>query len=345
MHKKLALLAMIAMVGFVSCNKNPKPEPTPTPTPEPEPDPVTATITAADVTVDEGKTVSIGATTNSSATITYATADAAIATVNDKGEVTGVKAGNTTITLKVDAVEKAYTAAEKKINVTVNAAEVPPTPVAGITIDGDFSDWPALADGIYTKSVCDPDAPWEGVEEIRCFATPETVFYYIKFDEESLADAFAAEKPEMHLRLCINTDGEYESGYKSYFLEGYDFIIEGCFVDGGAFVDFDGELHQRYGDNGPADESTKWHSLLAAENGLVMGKGAGLEYEIALDRAKFNEAANTSDFPLPMGDTFQTGIRFYWNGWDEFSNMPNCSLEEEQGNGWGFLMRVKTFNK
>ena len=82
-----------------------------------------------------------------------------------------------------------------------------------------------------------------------------------------------------------------------------------------------------------------------SENGLVMGKGAGLEYEIALDRAKFNEAANTSDFPLPMGDTFQTGIRFYWNGWDEFSNMPNCSLEEEQGNGWGFLMRVKTFNK
>jgi len=336
MHKKLALLAMIAMVGFVSCNKNPKPEPTPTPTPEPEPDPVTATITAADVTVDEGKTVSIGATTNSTATITYATADASIATVNDKGEVTGVKAGSTQITLKVAAVEKAYTAAEKKINVTVNAVEVPPTPIAGITIDGDFTDWPALDEGIYTKSVCDPDAPWEGVEEIRCFATPETVYYYIKFDEESLADAFAAETPDMHLRLCINTDGEYESGYQSYFLEGYDFIIEGCFAEGGKFVDFDGTLHQRIGG---------WVALMEPGNGLVMGKGAGLEYEIAMDRAKFNEAANTSEDPKPMGETFQTGIRFYYNGWEEFSNMPNCSVEEEQGNGWGFLMRIKTFNK
>ena len=336
MHKKLALLAMIAMVGFVSCNKTPDPTPTPKPEPEPDPDPVTATITAADVSVDEGATVSIGATTNSTAAITYTSADASIATVNDKGEVTGVKAGNTQITLKVAAVEKAFTAAEKTINVTVNAVEVPPVEVKSITIDGEFEDWPALEEGTFTKSVCDPDAPWEGVEEIRCYATAETVFYYIKFDEESLADAFAAETPDMHLRLCINTDGEYESGYQNYFLEGYDFIIEGCFVEGGKFVDFDGTLHQRIGG---------WVELMAPGNGLVMGKGAGLEYEIAMDRAKFNEAANTSEVPKPMGETFQTGIRFYWNGWDEFSNMPNCSVEEEQGNGWGFLMRIKTFNK
>ena len=79
MKKVFSLLAVIAMVGFVSCEK--KPEPTPEPTPEPEPDPVTATITASDVTVDEGATVQINATTNSSATITFASADAAIATV------------------------------------------------------------------------------------------------------------------------------------------------------------------------------------------------------------------------------------------------------------------------
>ena len=341
MHKKLALLAMIAMVGFVSCNKNPKPEPTPKPEPEPDPDPVTATITAADVTVDEGKTVSINATTNSSATITYASADAAVATVNDKGEVTGVKAGNTTITLKVAAVDKKFTAAEKTINVTVNAVEVPPAEIKSITIDGEFEDWSALEEGTFTKSVCDPDAPWEGVEEIRCYATSETVYYYIKFEEESLKEALAYEakdsdgndEAEMHIRLCINTDGEYESGYANYFLEAYDFIIEGAIADEGNFIEFDGTLHQRIG---------SWKELLAPGNGLVYGKGNGTEFEISLDRAKFNEAANTSDVPMPMGDDFQTGIRFYYNGWDEFSNMPNCSVEEEQGNGWGFLMRVHT---
>ena len=53
-------------------------------------------------------------------------------------------------------------------------------------------------------------------------------------------------------------------------------------------------------------------------------------------------AANTSDVPMPMGDEFQTGIRFYYNGWDEFSNMPNSSIDEEMGNGWGYLMRIST---
>ncbi len=326
MKKVLTLLAVFAMVGFVSCNKD-----KPTPTPEKKAE--TATITAGDVTVEEGKTVKINATTNSSATITFETADASIATVSSDGTVTGVKAGATKITLKVAEVKDKFTAAEKQINVSVTAAEVPPAPAATITIDGDFSDWPKLEAGTFAKATSDPDAPWEGVKEIRCFANEETVFYYIKFDEESLADAFEMEPNDMHLRLCINTDGEYESGYANYFLEAYDFIVEGTFADAGAFVDFDGEMHQRIG---------SWVSLLAPENGLVCGKGAGAEYEIALDRATFNLAANASSVPMPMGDEFQTGIRFYYNGWEEFSNMPNSSIEEEQGNGWGYLLRIHT---
>ena len=143
--------------------------------------------------------------------------------------------------------------------------------------------------------------------------------------------AFELDPNDMHLRLCINTDDEFDSGYQSYFLEGYDFIIEGTFAEGGAFVDFDGTLHQRF---------SSWKSLLEPENDLVCGKGAGCEYEIAMDIAKFNEAANTSDDPKPMGDSFQTGVRFYYNGWQEFSNIPNSSLEEEAGNGWGYLMRI-----
>ena len=338
MKKVLTLMAVFAMVGFVSCKKDPEPAP------KPEEKPVTATITAGDVTVEEGATANINATTNSTATISYTSADASVASVSAAGVVTGVKAGSTTITLKVDAVEGKFTAAEKTINVTVSAKEEPPVSVAGITIDGDFSDWTELEAGTFAKSVSDPDAPWEGVEEIRCYASEETVYYYIKFNAEELADAFTMEPNDMHLRLCINTDGEFGSGYTSYFLEGYDFIIEGTFADGGEFVDFDGEFHQRYGENGPSDSSTKWHSLLGPENGLVAGKGAGNEYEISLSRTKFNEAANTSDFPLPMGDEFQTGIRFYYNGWQEFSNVPNSSLEEEDGSGYGYLMRVK-FNK
>ena len=100
---------------------------------DPTPDePATATITASDVTVEVGKTAEIGATTNSSATITYTSKDATVATVTSAGVVTGVKAGETTITLAVAAVEGKFTAATKDIKVTVKEAST--QPVAGKTI-------------------------------------------------------------------------------------------------------------------------------------------------------------------------------------------------------------------
>ena len=111
------LFAGLLVPAMLCCNK-PTPEPEPQPKPEPEPDKtVTATITASDVTVEEGQTVSIGAATNSSEAITYASA-----------AVTGVKAGNTTISLKVPAVEGKFTAAEATVNVTVTAKPVTPDP-------------------------------------------------------------------------------------------------------------------------------------------------------------------------------------------------------------------------
>lgn len=95
--------------------------------------PKEATISAEDVSVKVGKTVNIGATTNSSAAIEYVSGDSSIATVTSDGTVEGVAAGSTTITLSVPAVEGKFTEASKTINVTVNAG--------GIDIDGDMSDW------------------------------------------------------------------------------------------------------------------------------------------------------------------------------------------------------------
>ena len=339
MKKVFALMAVVAMVGFVSCKKNNDPTPTPTPDPDPTPteEVVTATISAVDVTVNEGETVKIEASTNSSATITFASADAAIATVDANGVVTGVKAGNTTITLKVDAVDKKFTDATKTINVTVNAVQTPPTPAAGITIDGDFSDWPTLEEGTFTKFINDPDSPWEAVEEVRCYATSEYVYYYMKYNSEWLDDLLANEKEILPIRLNINTDGEFTSGYTNYFLEGYDFMVEGHLLADGAWGSFDGGFYQRIGG---------WVELLGENSGMCNGAGNGCEYEIQLNRAMFNEAANKSDVPMPMGDDFQTSLRFYFineaGKWDELSNMPNSSIDEEMGNGYGYLMRIHT---
>ena len=122
----LPFLSAALAVLLLSCER-PAPEPEPTPEPQPEPDKtVTAVITANDVTVEEGKTVSIGAATNSSEAISYSSANTDIATVTTAGAVTGIKEGSTDITLSVPAVEGKFTAAEKTIKVTVTAAPAPP---------------------------------------------------------------------------------------------------------------------------------------------------------------------------------------------------------------------------
>lgn len=204
-----------------------------------------------------------------------------------------------------------------------------------ITIDGNFDDWAGLDSKYFVSAKTNENAPWTAVKEIRVYATEDFVFYYIKFNKEDLDDLLSNNE-ELPIRLCINTDGEFESGYGSYFLEHYDFIIEGPLGDGeGHFGEYDGTLHQRL--------ETGWSALLEPNNNLVMGKGAGAEYEILLAREVFNNAIAGSTSPnSPIGDIFHTGIRFYGPGWDELCNMPNASIDEGDGNGWGHLLEVAT---
>ena len=202
---------------------------------------------------------------------------------------------------------------------------------ATVTIDGDFADWAALDASKVAVAKNNPDSPWEAVSEIRCYATEDFVFYYIRYDSATLSE-FYGDATSLPIRLCINTDGEFTSGYQSYFLDGYDFIIEGSLLgEDGAWTAFDGTLHQRV--------DGKWIALLEPGNSLVTGAGAGNEYEIMLFREVFNGPAAS----MPMGKTFQTGIRFYDPGWGELSNMPNASMEEGEGNGWGHLLNITTY--
>lgn len=201
-----------------------------------------------------------------------------------------------------------------------------------IDIDGEFGDWAALKSDVVVSAKNNANSPWDGVKEIRCCADKDFVYWYIKYDSATLKDLMG-DGEDLPIRLCINTDGEFTSGYANYFLEAYDFIVEGALADGaGAWATYDGEMHQRV---------DGWVSLLAPGSNLVYGKGAGTEYEIRLAREIFNNAVSADQ---KMGDVFYTGIRFYMNGggsWEELSNMPNSSVEEVE-NGWGHLMKVTT---
>lgn len=206
---------------------------------------------------------------------------------------------------------------------------------ASITIDGEFDDWAALDAAKVKIARNNPDSPWDAVKQIRVYADKDFVYYYIEYDGEAVSELLAANE-ELPIRLCINTDGEFTSGYANYFLQAYDFIVEGALGDGaGGWKDFDGTLHQRI-DGG-------WKVILASGHSLTSGKGKSNLYEIQLIRDVFNGAVAASESPnSPMGDVFHTGVRFYGPAWGELSNMPNASAEEGEGNGWGNLLEVTT---
>ena len=208
-------------------------------------------------------------------------------------------------------------------------------PISTISIDGSFDDWAALSTNAFVSAKNNSNSPWNAVNEIRCYADANYVYYYIEFNNNVLKEELK-NGSTLPLRLCLNTDGEFTSGFSNYFLESYDFIIEGYMADGaGSWATYDGELHQRV---------TSWVSLLKPGSNLVYGKGSGNKYEIMLNRELFNSVVSNDQ---KMGDVFYTGLRFYGmcggnSYWGELSNMPNSSIEEGQGNGWGHLMRVTT---
>lgn len=206
-----------------------------------------------------------------------------------------------------------------------------------IEIDGDFSDWVATDKSLYAAAETDPDAPWDAVEEIRCCADPDYVYYYIRYNMDVINELMEL-KDQIPIRLNINTDGEFESGYLSYSLQGYDFIVEGDLGDmAGNWCSMIGNLYQRV--NG------KWEKLLEKSDQLVVGAGKGAEYEIILDRGIFSSAIYSSSQPnSSIGEVFQTGIRFYETTiqnpghWEELSNMPNSS----EDSGYADLLEVTT---
>ena len=201
-----------------------------------------------------------------------------------------------------------------------------------LKLEEEFEDWVNFDQSKLFIAKNNADSPWPAVKEIRVYANKDFVFYYVKYDKESVEEQLA-ENDALHARICLNTDGEFESGYFSYFLQSYDFIIEGSIGDGaGGYGDFGGSLNQRI--NG------KWESL---GGGMVVGAGAGTEYELMIDRAAFDEKAVTGSDPnQPIGDEFYTGMRFYCSGWEEFSNVPNSAVSQGDGSGWGNLLKIVT---
>lgn len=202
-----------------------------------------------------------------------------------------------------------------------------------VTIDGKFEDWANLNGVVSARN--SSESLWEAVKELRVFAQGDYIYYYIRFDKETLKE-FLDAKDVLPARVNLNTDGEFSSGYPNYFLQAYDFIIEMSLGNGagGWSTAENSTLYQRINDD--------WSELLGENSGLTFGAGSGYEFELVVDRSLFNDAVAKSAVPMPLGNTFQTSMRFYETSstgkWEELSNMPNAP------GGYGNLLDI-TFVK
>ena len=327
MKKVFLLMAAVAMVGFVSCKKDPKP------TPEPEKKAETATITAGDVTVEEGKTVKINATTNSSASITFETADASIATVSADGTVTGVKEGSTKITLKVAEVKDKFTAAEKQINVTVTAADVPPAPIKSITIDGNFDDWAALDQGTFSQNWGDDEATHPALTYCKVYATAEFIYVYFEWDMEYTEDT-----SWVPFHCYINTDGDATTGgYGDEFSDACsDVLLEGSIYDGGEICSYWAGGYAWVGE--PNASGWGWApdtDNLFPDEAPTVGAGIDGKYEFSISRAMF------AGVGFPVADVFSIGFDIQQN-WDSVGVIPNAAPSEDNPSGVVPSLQVTT---
>ena len=204
------------------------------------------------------------------------------------------------------------------------------TAVTTITIDGKFSDWDNFDQSKIATARHNNNSGWDGtIRRFRVYANPQYVFYLIEFDERSLQNLLK-DGGSLPTRINLNTDGEFTSGYNKYFLDSYDFMFEGdlAVADTG-FTDFDVQLFQRIGGI--------WEKL---GTGVLNAVGEGNKVEISLDIAKFNELAALSSDPMPMKNSFQTGMTFYDADWSPVGVLPNAETSETDDYGLEHLLTV-----
>lgn len=309
MKRFLTFFAIAATMGFVACTK----------------EAADATITASDVTVEEGATVKVNATSNSTGAITYVADNSGVYSVAADGTVTGIKAGSGNLKIQVAEVKDQFKAAEKTIKVTVTAKEVPPTPAVEMKMDGDFSDWAALADGTYSKFFGDEDSLHPALTAVKVFATPEKIYVYFEWDTDFTNPVPGVDHVPFH--CYINTDGNAATGgYSDQFSDACtDVLLEGFIYGGG----------EEGGEMGSYDPTAlSWAGEVNGsgwywdELGGDLCEGAGVEgkYEFSIDCAALKA------FGFPVADVFSIGFDIQ-KSWESVGILPSTAPSGENGSG------------
>ena len=167
-NKFFAIALAALTLGFVACKPN-----------EPE---QKLTITPETAEVSVGATVQLSANME----VTWSSSDAAIAGVNDKGLVTGVKEGEATITAKA---VKSNAMATCKITVKAGGVTPPPAGIPEINVeDNSLADWDALPAEFVVSATCPDGAAMLGLKSVKVYATEMYINILVEPDMEEITD-------------------------------------------------------------------------------------------------------------------------------------------------------------
>lgn len=199
----------LAALALMACNKKE----------EPQPEKLKVTPEVAEVSV--GATVQLTANME----VTWSSSDEAIAGVNDKGLVTGIKEGEVNISAK--AVKTNEVAVCK---VTVKAGGVIPPVQQGISVtDNSIEDWKALPADKVASCACPADGGYLGLKGVAVYADELYINVLVEYDPEEIPN-----HESVPFHVYINTDNsDLTGGYGDQWNDAnVDIMMEGFFFLG-----------------------------------------------------------------------------------------------------------------
>ena len=318
----------LAALTLMACNKKDEPQ---------QPDKLTITPAQAEVSV--GATVQLSANME----VTWSSSDAAIAGVNDKGLVTGLKEGEATITAK--AVKSNGMATCK---ITVKAGGVTPPPAQDIpeisVTDGSLADWEALPKDKVFSAECPEGAAMLGLKGVAVYATEMFINILVEPNMEDITDL---EWVPFHVYLDLD-NSDATGGYGDEFTDANaDILLESAIIAEGNPYNYNPAVFKWWGEVGGSgwewtdpsvahDASDFWGAIIG-EGQLPVGASECVDgkVEIQILRELLANVAVT-----PNADEFGIGFDIQQN-WSSVGILPIGEDTEENPGGHVAKLKAK----
>jgi len=314
----------LAALTLMACNKKDEPQ-------------AELKITPAQAEVSVGATVQLSANME----VTWSSSDAAIAGVNDKGLVTGIKEGEATITAK--AVKSNGMATCK---ITVKAGGVtPPAGVPEISVtDNSLADWEALPKDKVFSAACPEGAAMLGLKGVAVYATEMYINILVEPNMDDITDL---EWVPFHVYLDLD-NSDATGGYGDEFTDANaDVLLESAIFSAGNPYNYNPAVFKWWGavgENGwnwtdPSvshDASDFWGAIIG-EGQLPVGASEYVDgkFEIQILRELLANVAVT-----PNANEFGIGFDIQQN-WSSVGILPIGEDTEENPGGYVAKLKVK----